>query len=398
MATAIATGAGVALGDSVALPKLANRVDRHMMAGKEGVARGGSLGGGEVREGGLGSRQGGVEVEDEFCTQVRAEVEGIPPAEGRHCSGGGLGELCTEPRPSPRRLGGALSQALDHSGGHVGADWKEQDFRSSVPREQEDEEKWLEDDDGSDMASQPLQKIKKPMSDLERFVVRLQERGVTKVAFSGLRNGDHGGMKLPLILMAPLEAAQLLFLRCSEGGAVLATSNFYLARACGMQIIDARFLSEWNTTGQLPDLADFGVFSSCGQESGVMPKYLQPLNQQLFSDGIFCVLGNNATSTVVEKLIKRLGGKLMAAEEQGWGKGLVYTLSDSATSGVMVYHYDWILDSTEMGLVLDKERFVLRQEEEFCSQVEFWKFEKIVSKDFDLNFIGILHLTRQILH
>ena len=46
VATAIATGAGVALGDSVALPKQANRVDRHMMAGKEGVARGGSLGGG----------------------------------------------------------------------------------------------------------------------------------------------------------------------------------------------------------------------------------------------------------------------------------------------------------------------------------------------------------------
>ena len=352
---------------------------------------------------GLGNSQGGVEVEDMLCTLGGGEVKGrsgpMSWSEGRE--GGGLGlQGRTGARgegakgiPPPEgsncsRPGGALSQALDHPGGHVGAGWGNQDTRSSLQRKQEDEEKWMEDNDSSDMASQPLLKIKKPMSDLERFVVRLEERAVTKVAFSGLRNGDRGGMKLSVVLVAPLEGAQLLFLRCSEGGAVLATSNFYLARARGMQIIDSRFLTEWNTSGRLPDLNDFGVFSSCGRESGVKPKYLQPLNQLLFKDRFFCVLGTDATSTVVKKLIERSGGKLLAVEERGRAKGAAYTLSDSATSGGTVYHYDWILDSTEMGYVLNMECFILRHEEEFCSQVEFLEetigsFEQIVVKDLD---------------
>ena len=43
VAAAIATGPAVALGDSVALPKLANRMDRHMKADKEHLGRGADI-------------------------------------------------------------------------------------------------------------------------------------------------------------------------------------------------------------------------------------------------------------------------------------------------------------------------------------------------------------------
>ena len=43
VAAAIAMGPAVALGDSVALPKLANRMDRHMKADKEHLGRGADI-------------------------------------------------------------------------------------------------------------------------------------------------------------------------------------------------------------------------------------------------------------------------------------------------------------------------------------------------------------------
>ena len=385
----------MALGDEVTLPKLTNRVDRHAV---EEV---------EVRSDELPSEANVLYIEppkEEEEPKV-ASLEPVSSLPSLWSVGSQLGissvavlreEGLVGKQPRPEQLRGSEG-VMGRGGPWLGGRLL---LRDSTPRspssmswvsetgslaeqgrssflfpgvkEQKDEEDWGEFPE--DIFTPPLQedcrsKDKKPISDMERFIGKLTELGINKVAFSGLRNGQLGTTRLPERLLAQIEGAELLFIRCSEDGGVLATSNFYLARACGMQIYNALFLREWASNNYLPDLWDFRVFSSCKTGDGT-PHRLQPLDRMLFERRFFCVLSTDPSSVVVRQLVKKLGGRLVPMEERNRVQDVVYTLSGGAVLGENVYHQDWVLDSVELGYVPKKERFLLQpMDDGLCSQV-----------------------------
>lgn len=425
MAQAIATGAGVALGDEVVQLKLLNRRDRHAMESNAEVL-------GEEQEV-VCTMQGNQEdvqnVENTENIQnlddllnlfdfQKVDVQepggalnlwssaadlGMTEASGSNVARtkvprldhggeggsrglqggrGGSGQLRSSPVPLLKVKDDSMQQEQDNSAdtttnahGEKAAGWMVQGRSNShlaSLEEQHDEERWGEisgDISTPPLRRAPMEDVGEQISAMMLFEQKLVAQGVRKVTLSGLRNGQHGSMRLPDFLLAPVERSDLLFLHCSEGGGVLATTNFYLARARGLPVFDAQFLTKWSSSNSLPQLGNFPVFSSCLSDGG-QPKPLQPLHRMLFQDRKFCVLSEDASSMVVRQLVKILGGVVVPVEEPGRARAMVYTLSDTSIAGQTTYHQDWILDSVEVGFVLSKEHFLLEpMEQEFCSQV-----------------------------
>lgn len=223
--------------------------------------------------------------------------------------------------------------------------------------------------------SPPIRSVRsEESSDMVGFRQRLAARGVNKVAMSGFRNGQRGTMRLPENLVATVEGAELLFIPCAEGGVIMGTANFYLARVLGMQIVDFKFLIEWASKNSLPHLEDYPVVSSRfhrreGRQS------IQPLHKLLFEHQVFCVLDTvSGQGVLVGKLIGKMGGQVVSPEERDRVTGRVYTLSEDPVEGESVYQTDWVLDSLEVGAVLKPSLFLMEPEVDMaCSQVYDWQ-------------------------
>ena len=220
-------------------------------------------------------------------------------------------------------------------------------------------------------SSLPLRKASgEESSSMACFQQGLEAMGVIQVALSGVRNGEPGSMKLPGTMVAKVEDAQLLFLRCAKDGVIMATANFYLARVNGLRIFDSKFLVEWASSKSLPDLQDFQVFSSSYMKKGGRQP-LQPLTELLFEHRFFCVLDSESGQAgLVRQVVKKMGGVLVPWEDRDTAPGVVYTLSEDPVEGERVYKTDWVLDMVEVGATLNKARFLMEPEEEMpCSQV-----------------------------
>ena len=203
----------------------------------------------------------------------------------------------------------------------------------------------------------------------------LMSKGISKVALSGLSKREKKRCPLPSSLLDEVRRAGLLFVKCSGNGVAVMTTNFYLARAYFLPVVNASFLQDWEKEQKLPNLEDYLVVGSYLKGGEVVP--LKPIKEPLMIGGVFRLCSfkdNDYPVDLIRELIIRMGGRLV--DEDCFGTK-VYNIGSEFIQGKEILSPDWILDTLEQGRVQAKKRFVVEFEEQEDDEGIFSQVRKI---------------------
>ena len=190
----------------------------------------------------------------------------------------------------------------------------------------------------------------------------LLSKGISKVAVSGLSKGEKKRCPLPPSLVAEVRSAGLLFVKCSENGVAIETTNFYLGRAYGLHVVNASFLLDWEETQKLPNLDNYVVVGSYLKGGKVVP--LKPIKEKLMFGEAFRICsfkGNDYPVDLIKELITRMGGSLVDEDSTDVK---AYNIGSEFIQGKEMFRPDWVLDMVEQGRVLAKKRFLVELQED----------------------------------
>ena len=211
------------------------------------------------------------------------------------------------------------------------------------------------------------EKMKVDLRKLEQIATlkeMLLSKGISKVAVSGLSKEEKKKCPLPSSLVAEVRSAGLLFVKCSENGVAVTTTNFYLGRAYGLPVVNASFLLDWEEQQKLPILDNYVVVGSYLKGGKVVA--LKPLKEPLMVGEVFRLgsgsfKGNDYPVDLIKELIIRMGGSVVDEDSTDVK---AHNIGSEFIQGKELFRPDWVLDMVEQGRVLAKKRFLVELEED----------------------------------